>query len=464
MEPANIARLAALAWCILLSAVSLAAAQDEAAAFDRRDSDELLTMEGVWRSRGYGWWWVVEGERIETFDAGTGYCDKRRRHWGLPGQAGEWMLLSKDRQTIKLTLGEDSYLHTFDKVASLPAACQVAADSGGVAIFDAAAAIFTAHYAFFRQRGVDWAAHVTARRQHIQPELSESGLFRELTALLEPLDDGHVGLEGMVGGRRVQYEPPLRPRPLSPDARRNQAQFGYWSRDVGLELAGEDRESIGDGRIQYGLVDKEIGYLYVASTGRSLRAALDGPLDEARDLFRGARALVIDLTKNFGGSDPIARRFASRFARTRTLAYYKYAGDAEQAVAQPVYVEPSDDRLFDGPIYVITGASTISAAEVLVMCLRALPNVTHIGAARRGSLSDVLEKRLPNGWTVSLSNEVYLDHERTGWEGKGIAPHIAFPVEDKAAEPLAALRAARGILRYVLALPPRRRTHRKSRS
>jgi carboxyl-terminal processing protease len=99
----------------------------------------------------------------------------------------------------------------------------------------------------------------------------------------------------------------------------------------------------------------------------------------------------------------------------------------------------------------VTDRETISAAEILTMCLRALPNVTHIGEATRGSLSDILTKDLPNGWTLNLSNEVYLDSERKGWEGKGIPPHTEFMVHAEDTAPGDSEAAARAMISHVLA-------------
>ena len=456
-----------LAALVLLPVVGLhghAQAQQDNEPVLRRYSDELLKQDGVWRSRGYGWWWVIKDGRVTTYDAGDGYCARRWQRWGLPGHAGSRMLMSANGRTIRLTLGDRTYLHTFDRVASLPAACRVDPDNGPRANFDAMAAIMSEHYAFFEHRGVHWSKHLQARRNRINDDLTDYELFWDLAALIKPIDDGHVGLEARVAGRRRQYDPPRKPRKLSSDARQRSRRIGYWTRDIGPELVGENIESIGDGRVKYGLIGNDVAYLYVSSTGRSLRRALNGQLDEARERFRGARALIIDLSKNFGGSDYIGRRLASKFTKKRTLAYYKYAGDDPRAKPQPVYIEPSEKRLFDGPIYVITSASTISAAEILVMSLRALPNVTHIGLATRGSLSDILSKRLPNGWVLNLSNEVYLDHEKTAWEGTGIKPHIEIAVKRRKSDAERDAAAAGRILDYVLQLPVRKRAYAKPRS
>jgi carboxyl-terminal processing protease len=83
------------------------------------------------------------------------------------------------------------------------------------------------------------------------------------------------------------------------------------------------------------------------------------------------------------------------------------------------------------------------------MAMRALPNVTHVGQRTRGSLSDVLTKRLPNGWFVTLSNEVYLDGAGKGWEGLGIPPTVpvaVFTGQDKDDAAVSHERAVRAIV------------------
>ena len=449
---------------LVFAMIGATLAKAESREFRQLASEALLNMEGVWHSRGYGWWWVVRNGRITSYDAGAGYCRRRRQHWGLPGHAGDNLLLSANSRTIRLALGDTTYWHTFDKVQSLPSPCHESQGDNPVAVFDAAVSILSQHYAFFEQRGVDWTQHVKSRRRRVHDGIGEAQLFTELASLIKPIDDGHIGIEAQLDGRRRQYEPPRKPRPLPDIVRQRRQRIGYWTRGIGPELVGDEIVNIGDGRIKFGLIDGDVGYLHVGSTGRSLRRALNGPLDRAKALFRGARALIIDVSRNFGGADYVARRLASRFTRKRTLGYYKYAGDAPTAEPQAIFIKPSQDLLFEGPIIVITSASTISAAEILVMCLRALPNVTHIGAATRGSLSDILDKRLPNGWELSLSNEVYLDHERTSWEGLGIKPHIAFAVEQPKWGKTKAKAAARRVINYVLELPARRRVHGKKRT
>jgi carboxyl-terminal processing protease len=56
--------------------------------------------------------------------------------------------------------------------------------------------------------------------------------------------------------------------------------------------------------------------------------------------------------------------------------------------------------------------------------MMALPNATRIGTPTYGVLSDALEKTLPNGWSVGVSNEVYAAVDGNLYEGRGIPPNI----------------------------------------
>ena len=146
-------------------------------------------------------------------------------------------------------------------------------------------------------------------------------------------------------------------------------------------------------------------------------ASLELALDRAMTLFEGVKAVIVDVSMNDGGHDTIARSIASRFVAEPTIAYSKYAGDSATEKPQPIYILPSGKHRFTGPVYLMTSHATLSAGEVFVLAMRSLPNVIQIGEATNGSFSDALSKPLPNGWMLSLSNEIYLDSTGAGWEG-----------------------------------------------
>ncbi len=53
-----------------------------------------------------------------------------------------------------------------------------------------------------------------------------------------------------------------------------------------------------------------------------------------------------------------------------------------------------------------------------------MDNVQRIGSPSKGIFSDILDKKLPNGWEFGLSNQVYQDNQGKSYEAKGIPVHI----------------------------------------
>ena len=52
------------------------------------------------------------------------------------------------------------------------------------------------------------------------------------------------------------------------------------------------------------------------------------------------------------------------------------------------------------------------------------PRVTRIGLNTQGVFSDVLSRRLPNGWRFHLPNEVYLTSDGKAFDATGVPPDV----------------------------------------
>jgi carboxyl-terminal processing protease len=418
-------------------------------------------LNGVWRSRGYGWLWEIADGRVRVFDESGAYCiarpDVRQKLQDLDDD----LELSADGRRLRLPLEDSAYRFTFDKIDALPAACTRPPESTPAAVIAALGDIFSAHYAFFAARHVDWPALLSAAQSKVQPATSEADLLGVVQGLLGNFDDDHVSLRAKIKGRRVVCNTGEGPalKGVAEAARQQGVELNdmieRWKQTVltpaiADELFDGTLKTTANGNVKYGLIHGDIGYLGLLSmeefdAGDADEAALNDALDEAMTRFEGAKAVIVDVSLNDGGEDTLARAIAARFAAKRTLVYSKFAGDAPDAVPQPIYVEPSSEPRFTGPVYLITSNVTVSAAEVFTLAMRALPNVTHVGQRTRGSLSDVLTKRLPNGWFVTLSNEIYRDADGKAWEGAGIPPTVTIPLftgsDDAASSHAKAVRA-----------------------
>ena len=144
--------------------------------------------------------------------------------------------------------------------------------------------------------------------------------------------------------------------------------------------------------------------------------------------------LVIDVRINFGGADPYGLALASRLATAEYVAYSKEArldpaDHAKWTPGQASPVRPSARPGFKGPVVELTGPLTISAGETTTQALMGrVPKVLRLGENTQGVFSDVLGRRLPNGWRFGLPNEVFRAADGKTFDGPGIPPDIAVPV------------------------------------
>jgi C-terminal processing protease CtpA/Prc len=144
--------------------------------------------------------------------------------------------------------------------------------------------------------------------------------------------------------------------------------------------------------------------------------------------------LILDVRKNFGGSDILSLAMASRLA---TSEYSAYAKVARMDPDDPsVFTEPQERTVpmtprpsFGGPVAELIGRYTISAGETLTQALLGRePRITRIGENTQGVFSDVQGRSLPNGWSFGLPNELFLTEDGRSFDGPGIPPDIEVPV------------------------------------
>jgi C-terminal processing protease CtpA/Prc len=196
------------------------------------------------------------------------------------------------------------------------------------------------------------------------------------------------------------------------------------------------------GTIEWGALDASTGYLAVRSMARQSGRA-DGPgedqqaaaatLTRAMEELGDRPSLVLDVRDNNGGYDGVALRIAGHFIDRRRLAFTKAPSQgAGFGGRQSVCVEPRGQTRYRGRIFLLTSSLTVSAAEILVLALLRHPRVTRIGEPTCGVLSDVMERHLPNGWRLSLSNELYRASDGELYEDRGIPPQVTIPFARRA--------------------------------
>jgi C-terminal processing protease CtpA/Prc len=268
-----------------------------------------------------------------------------------------------------------------------------------------------------------------------------------LSAMLASLGDGHVVLE--AGGRQFHSGRPGELRELW----MKQTGAGVWPaaqqgytdavrRHVEEQVLGGRASRGANGILSWGWVAPGVGYLSISAM-RAPAADGAGSLDFASQLelvdaamtlvraqFADARAMVLDTRFNDGGYDGLGLRILSSFSSKRLLAFTKHAvttsGPTEE---QAVHIEPGPGDALTLPIIHLHSGSTVSAAEIFTLAVMALPRAVRVGTPTYGALSDMLGKRMPNGWWLSLSNEVYTATDGQCYEGRGIPPDVRVDVD-----------------------------------
>ncbi len=408
--------------------------------------------DGIWKSRGYGYLLQVEGDQLAVYDITANSCIKNEAvtfGFSAMRNALHDPFGSADDQ-LRIRLPFEHQIFHFDLLPAMPSACSKNMASDPLTTFDVFAEYFEEHYAFFDLYDVSWPTRVAKFRELVSPKTSEAELFKLLAELVAPLRDGHISIAAEFDGEEHAFEAYPGEVALqvveyaekngdNPDAAFMGFVREYWLSGVHQEILGGKGEMLGNGYIQYGIVD-EIGYVSVLAMGGFagkdefheqedldvLTSALDDMLSRFED--QKVEAVVVDLSINFGGYDFIGRELARRFADAEYFAYSLRVGDKVGALDQPVAITPYDGLRHTGPVVLVTSSQTVSAAEISTMAFRALPNVQHVGMPTAGALSTTLNKQLPNGWNITLSNEIYTDHEGKLWESKGIPPHVELDI------------------------------------
>lgn len=285
-------------------------------------------------------------------------------------------------------------------------------------VFEAFWHSYDRYYAHFELKQIDWDEVYALHRPQIDSDTTEDELFAVLARMLRVLEDGHVYL--VAGERRAFSDGHLRA------TRRN-----FDSQVVETTYLLESAGRAGQGKIVYGTVDDNIGYVRLTTlssaseTVRGERGWIED-IDLVLSRLSSVDALILDLRSNSGGRAAYTKYVASRFATERRpyLVTRSRNGPAHDDFSEPVtwYAEPNDGPIFDRPVVVLTNRSTFSAAEWLTLALRQYDHVTHMGTHTGGGLAMFLPRELPNGWTHTVSVQDTRCPDGRSYERIGVAP------------------------------------------
>jgi hypothetical protein len=429
---------------LVVWAVSLADGRPAAA--------ESQSPDGFWRSIGYGLLWQVAGDELASWEVTETTCVPSSRYRrdradstnlvyradsALGAVANDWLIRPGRTQNhfaahVPGTLTDV----LFARVKALPARCRKPTGSTPREVFETFSRTMTEHYAFFRERKVDWLRTVGSARRELDSATDDRARYQVLEQMMAPLWDAHTDITAPELGLRVRHyrRTPSSLEPATVLELRRLAPTG---------LIGP-LESFNDGRIQLGDLSDSTGYLRInllygyGAGGRfeDDSVAIERTLAEVMPKVAAKKRMVLDLRLNGGGYDALARLVASHFTAQPYLALLKQARLPTATPSRARFTPPAGIRImpaaqdrFVGPLVILTGIHTVSAGEVLVlMLMNRRPAPIRIGQPTQGVFADELVRRLPNGWKFQLSSERYLTPTGKTFEGPGIPPDISVPV------------------------------------
>jgi hypothetical protein len=419
-------------------------------------SASAQSLDGVWQSHGYGYIYEIHGATLKALEVTTGTCvpgfTANRLTIALAGR--EATFKAKDGDVFFISPGSDVdhklLVHheglsniKIDRLSRMPAVCDLLTANTPLGNFDVFTRTFAEHYVALDLRHLDWNKAVAENRLKVTAQTRPTELYELIESMLRPLGDLHTGVDAPKLKRHSQeYFRPGTDRVIKGNIDRfaSKGRRALFAVTDSAYLHGSIRKFCND-QIQYGHIDKTTGYLRFLSFDSYSKhggfaaglAALHSALDE---VFADStlEALVIDVRLSFGGDDRYGVAIASRLAKTEYLAYaiQARADPVERdrwTTAEPVFVRPSSRPRFLGRVVELIGPITMSAAETFTQALMGrTPHVTRIGESTQGVFCDVLERRLPNGWTFALPNAVFRTEEGEAFDVRGIPPDIGAPV------------------------------------
>jgi hypothetical protein len=269
-------------------------------------------------------------------------------------------------------------------------------------------------YPLLEQKGIDWdAIHILYRARTEEARGDE--FYGVLFDLLAELRDPHVYFLNKGRGLIVPYPGPrlLRDR----DAYSPVVTRRYF--DTALKTACLDR-------VDYGILEGDIGYIYIASFND------EGMMQDFDDLFDGllgTNGLIIDVRRNTGGLTENVEEVVARFLESPLPYPLGFTKGEVPYIKPPVQPESGRER-YTAPTVVLINGATVSGGELLAEMMKQVPTVTVIGDTTTGGMcSDYAEDIegdyfLPSGRYINISTTYSLRYDGILMEENGVPPHL----------------------------------------
>lgn len=421
-------------------------------------------IQGTWKKHGYGQIININKAEISFYDITQKSC--------LPVKSISLKNIKELGEIIKLTsdslvLLSGINLYQYARIKTLPEFCKVQNETvlkDPVYNFEVFWNTFNENYAFFEKRNIHWDQVYKDYRPRINQKTTDKDLYKLLNEIITKFNDGHITLdvpELVVKEAEIpkKIKDSAGGNPLSkiPDVSQMELRNALLKRYI-IKPSFWGRDLYGNGLVNWGITKENVGYIQINwmlfyrdykiadsikggdYAEQYFKKAGNNPIHmteevkQARKIMdsvlmklKNVDGIILDIRLNGGGYDAVAVEILNHFITKKTIAFSKKTWLGKTfSEPTPIYLSPSKNK-FSGPVMLLTSHSTASAAEIMAMASMVLKNFKRIGSSTEGIFSDMLEKKLPNGWGYSLSNQVYLNSSHENFENSGIPPNIKLP-------------------------------------
>lgn len=411
-------------------------------------------MDGIWESIGYGNVLEIIGTKYAFYEVSNISC--------LPNQTGNIKTLHEitiinDTMTLSMGVG----VYQYKKIDSLPYLCNQKITSrkkeDPIYNFEVMAATIKKHFAYFERNKINWDSLYTTSRNKISSKSSAVELYVVLEEVINGLKDNHGYLEApdsiseraekqKTQAKEFQDTPHLKEYGdfeiaqlvassyLDEELTRNTwlMQWGKMANNVGY-LQVKSMWLYADLNLtdslvkKYGFVNSYVDTFTKMNEAEYIQKEKQGVallLDIIMSDLKETTYLILDVRFNGGGHDAVSLEILRRFNEEKRIVASKKAIHKKGFTKEiPIFLD-SSTAAYTNPVYLLTSRQSASATDFLTLASLELPHFSRIGSRTSGALSDALEKRLPNGWYFSISNEIYFDRQGICYESIGIPPDI----------------------------------------